>query len=176
MALVAAGGPGDQGHLVGDDEGAVEADAELADQLRRHDALLACGAHGLQESRGPALGDGPDILHDLIIGHADAVIGDLQGPLLLVRGDLDLQFRIVAQQFRFRLGLETELVDGVRGVGDEFPQEDLPVGIERVDDDVHELLDFGLELMGFLLSFHDASRSYDLTYSDDCIRVAGAAL
>ena len=59
-------------------------------------------------------------------------------------------------------GYHDEGLKGNRRVGDEFPQENFPVGIERVDNDVHELLDFGLELMDFLLSFHNAPNLYNL--------------
>jgi hypothetical protein len=46
-----------------------------------------------------------------------------------------------------RHGEVLEFVQGVGGVGDEFPQEDLPVGIEGMDDEVQQLADLGLKLV-----------------------------
>jgi len=46
-----------------------------------------------------------------------------------------LQHRLVGE------GLEADLVERIRGVGDELPQEDLLVGVERVDDEGQQLVD-----------------------------------
>ena len=43
----------------------------------------------------------------------------------------------------------TQLLEGVRGVGDQLADEYLAVGVKGVDDDVEELLYLGLELSGF---------------------------
>ena len=40
-----------------------------------------------------------------------------------------------------------ELVERVGGVGDELAEEDLRVRVERMDDELEELADFGLELL-----------------------------
>ena len=45
-------------------------------------------------------------------------------------------------------GLVTDLVQGVRGVGDQFPQEDFLIRIEGVDDQAHQLLDVRSEGKG----------------------------
>ena len=42
--------------------------------------------------------------------------------------------------------VELDLVDGVGGVADQLAEEDLLVGVERVGDEVEELLQLGLEL------------------------------
>ena len=54
---------------------------------------------------------------------------------------------------------EPELFAGVRGVRDEFTDEDLAVGVERVDDDIENLLDLGLKRMGFGLAHCSVGRS-----------------
>ena len=41
--------------------------------------------------------------------------------------------------------LEAQLVAGVGGVGDQLAQEDLPVAVQRVDHELQQLADFGLE-------------------------------
>lgn len=58
--------------------------------------------------------------------------------LYLVGGDADLQVLRVAQLLGVRDGHEPDLVQGVRGVADELPQEDVLVLVEGVDDDVHQ--------------------------------------
>src|SRR5207248_491707 len=83
---------------------------------------------------------------DGVLRHADAVVRDGQRAVLLVGGDLDLVLRVAFEQFVFGEGLEAEGVDGVAGVADQLAQEDVLVGVERVDDEVQELLQLGLEL------------------------------
>jgi hypothetical protein len=46
-----------------------------------------------------------------------------------------------------RYGQVFELVKGVGGVGDQFPQEDLPVGIKGMDEEVQQTAYFGLKLV-----------------------------
>jgi hypothetical protein len=42
-------------------------------------------------------------------------------------------------------GQVTELIERIRGVGDELAQEDLRMRVERVDDQLEQLIDFGLK-------------------------------
>ena len=44
---------------------------------------------------------------------------------------------------------EAQPVAGIRGVGDQLAQEDLPVAVERVDHELEELAHLGLEAVGF---------------------------
>jgi hypothetical protein len=46
-----------------------------------------------------------------------------------------------------RYGQVLELVQGVGGVGDQFPQEYFPVGIKGMDDEVQQTAYFSLKLM-----------------------------
>ena len=67
--------------------------------------------------------------------HADAGILDGQSVVRLVGNYADAQLRL-----RVELGLVLEtliadLVEGIRGVGDQLAQEHLLVGVEGVDDD-----------------------------------------
>merc|ERR1712227_1117187 len=47
-------------------------------------------------------------------------------------------------------GAVSNLVESIRGVGNELSQEDLLVGVEGVDDQTHQLLDIGVERENFL--------------------------
>ena len=58
---------------VGDDERGIEADAELADQLR---VLLLVAGHAREEFGGARLGNRAEMLDRLLAAHADAVVGN----------------------------------------------------------------------------------------------------
>ena len=58
----------------------------MSDASWRWSPVRAC-----QELPGPGLGDGPDVLDDLLAAHADAVVGDGDRPRLVVVADPDLQ-------------------------------------------------------------------------------------
>ena len=137
------------GHPVGDHEGGVEADAELADQLEI--ALLLLQLR--QEVAGAGVGDGAQVVDQVGPVHADAVVDDGQGPGLAVGQDLDLEFGIVGDQGGIGDRQVAQPVAGVGGVGDQLAQEDLLVGVERVRDDIEQAADFGLKAEGFLCVF-----------------------
>ncbi len=132
-------------HFVGNDEGAVEADAELADQLR---ILLLVAGQLAQEVAGAGLGNRAQVGDGFGAAHANAVVVDGDG----VGGgieDAHAQFAVAFQQRRLGQGLEAQLVGGVGGVGDQLAEEDFLVGVQRVDHQLQQLLDFGLEAKGF---------------------------
>jgi hypothetical protein len=135
--------------LVGDDEGG-EAHAELADQVR---VLLLVAGEVLHEVGGAGLGDGAQVGDDVVAAHADAVVFEGDGGVL-VEAHADFQVGVAFEQLRLGQGFEAQLVGGVGGVGDQLAQEDFLVGIQRVDHEVQQLLHLGLEAQGFLLSFH----------------------
>ena len=44
-------------------------------------------------------------------------------------------------------GEVAQLVERIGGIGDEFAEEDFRVGVERMDDQLEQLVDFSLELL-----------------------------
>ena len=74
QASDSAGAAGLDHHLVGDHEGGIEADAELADQRLR---LLArvLGGKLVEESLGAGPGDGAEARGQVLARHSDAVVG-----------------------------------------------------------------------------------------------------
>gem|GEM_PF-3447075 len=132
---------------VGDHEGGVEADAELADQA--HVRLVAL--HLVDERRGAGARDRSQVLHQVVAVHADAVVDDAQGRGARVGVDDDLEFGVVGQQVALRQRGIAQLVAGVGGVGDQLAQEDLLVAVERVRDDIEQAADFRLEFVAFLM-------------------------
>jgi hypothetical protein len=79
----------------------------------------------------------------------------VEGPGGGVDRQVDLQLRVVGQLGAGDL-LEPALVEGVGGVGDQLAEEDVLVGVERVDHQVEELLHLGLEFVTFGALGHGA--------------------
>jgi hypothetical protein len=128
--------------LVGDDEGRVEAHAELADELR----IGARVARQLaEELSGAGLGDGAEVLGGLVAGHADAVVAHRDGGRLGVEFEFNGEFAIVLVQTVIGQRGEAQLVGGVGGVGDQLAQEDLAVAVQGIDDEIEQLGDLRLE-------------------------------
>ena len=90
--------------------------------------------------------DGAEVALQLLLGHADAVVGDGEGARFLVGGEEDLE--VLAPQLDGVVGegLVGQLVHRVAGVGDQLPQEDLLVGVDGVDHQIQQPLGLGLEL------------------------------
>ena len=138
------GAPGPDGDLIGDHEGRVETDPELADQFGI--VLDLPALQQLDELLGPRVGNGPEGLHRLIPGHADAVVAHRQGAGGRIGDQLDLPVAPLGVDRGVGQRQVAGLVDGVRGVGDQFAQEDLLVRVEGMDHQVEDLVDLGFEL------------------------------
>ncbi len=95
------------------------------------------------------VGDGAQVLDHFVAGHAEAGVADGQVCALVVRGEPDGQFGFRVEHVAIGQHLELQAVQGVGGVGDQLAQEDLAVGVERVDQDMQQLPDFGAETERF---------------------------
>ncbi len=118
--------------LVGHHERGIKADAELADQLGPILGLRFLEA--FQKSTRAGFGDGAEVFDDGGARHADAVVGDRQGPLPFVRTDRDLPLGVPLGDGRVGQRLEAGGVDGIAGIADKLAQEDVLVRIKRMDD------------------------------------------
>src|SRR5262249_59740916 len=87
QGAVAGDGAGDEGDLGGEQEGAEEAETELADEGGR----LLGGVEGeaLAQLAGVTPADGGEVGADLLLGEPVAVVADGEGPALGVAGDVD---------------------------------------------------------------------------------------
>ena len=94
------------------------------------------------------MGDGAQVFNHLFSGHADAGVADGQQALFGVGGDVDHELSVRVQYLTVGEHLEVDARQGVRCVGDQFAQEDFPVGVEGMDQDVEQLASFGLESGG----------------------------
>ena len=119
---------GDHRHSLSHHKGRIEAHAKLADDV--HVGILGKLLLKLQRA---ALGDGTQVFLHLLLGHADAVIGDGEQAVLLV--GLDGNGKVLPAQAHILVGERQvgQLVDGVGGVGDDLPEEDLLICIDRVN-------------------------------------------
>ena len=140
----AARGDGD---LVGDDEARVEPDAELPDELG---VLRAVAGQGFEELPGAGAGDGPEIGRDLLAGHSDAIVANRDGAGIGIERDPDPELAVAFVESIVGQRLEPELVRGVGRIGDQLPEKDLLVAVERVNHEIQQLLDLGLEPVGLL--------------------------
>jgi hypothetical protein len=77
--------------------------------------------------------------------HADAGVGDGEGVVFFVEEEVDAGIEVEGLEGIVDEGEMAELVQSVRGVGDEFAEEDLGVRVEAMDDELEELGDFGLK-------------------------------
>jgi hypothetical protein len=91
------------------------------------------------------------VCNRLFGAHADAVVADGQGLGSRIEEHPDLEIRRVLEEGRVVQGLEAQLVAGIAGVGDQLAQEDFLVGVQRMRDQVQDLLDLGLERQGLLV-------------------------
>ena len=132
--------------LVGDHEGRIEADAELADQRLRF-ALGVLGGELVEKGLGAGAGDGAEARGQVLAAHADPVVGNREGLGVLVERDRDREGRAVGDQLRVGDRLVAQLLAGVGGVGDEFADEDFPVGIDRMDHQMQQARNVGLEAL-----------------------------
>jgi hypothetical protein len=127
--------------LAGDHERGVEAHAELADDV---DVIALRGLFGLLELQAVGMGDGAQVLLQLVGVHADAVVGHRDGAGVLVE-----ETRIFSSSLPSwicgRQALEVQLVLGVGRVRDQLAQEDLAVRVDGVDHQVEQLLALRLE-------------------------------
>ena len=131
---------------VGDEVDGVETDAELSDQ--RH---VAARRHLVQKRGRSGLGDRTEVVHQVVLRHPDASVANREHLALLVSLDANVEIGVFAASQLLLVGErhESNLVQRIRAVRDQFAQENILVRVQRVDDDVHQSRDLGLELKLF---------------------------
>jgi hypothetical protein len=124
------------------------------------DVLGGIAAQLAHETLGAGARDGAEIVGQLAPAHADAVVRNGERVRRLVWRDQDLQQRVIAQKLGLREARVAQPVAGVRCVRDQLAQKDLAMLVERVDDQIENPADFGLErLHGCAHGFLDIPRS-----------------
>ena len=133
---------GHHGDVVRHHERGVEAHAELADDV----GVLGVVAHFLLEAVGAGGGDDAQVVLQVLLVHADAVVGHREKTVILVNLQLDAEILAGHAHRLVRQGLVAQLVTGVAGVGDDLPQENFLVGVDGIDHQIQQALGFRLEL------------------------------
>ncbi len=134
-------GLGDHGDLVGHHEGGVEAHAELADDVDVVAGVL------FFEVQAATLGDGAQIVFQIFGAHADAVIRNGDGAVLLVQAQPDGVVLFFQGYAVVGEGTEIQLVQRIAGVADQLTQKDHLVRINRIDHKIQKLFAFGFKLL-----------------------------
>ena len=142
--VLAGGRPRRHHHPLSHHEHGVETDAELADQPDPALFVLLL-RQLLQEFLRPGVGDGADVVIHLVPRHADAGVANRQRLGIRVDADVDLKLGVEIDDVPIGERPEANLVEGVRRVRHEFAQEHVLVGVERMDEDLQDLLNLGLE-------------------------------
>ena len=130
---------------LGNHEGGIKSDAELADQVG---AVLGFG-EARQKRFCAGARDGAEIVDQLLPVHADAAVDHGKRVGRLVRHDPDVGRRAIGDQIGRGDRLIAQLVAGVRRVRNQFAQENVGFRIDRMHHQVQELGDLGLERLGF---------------------------
>ena len=133
-------------HLVGHHERGIKPDTELTDHVRWRSAVFL---DRFEEGLGAGMSNGSKIFHQLLMRHADSMVGNRERLCLFIGCDVDLQGQIGLMDVLLSRLKMAELLHRVGGIRDQLAQENFLVGVKRVDDQVEELLDFGLERVFF---------------------------
>ena len=139
---------GEDFHAVGEHERRVKPDPELPDQ--RQVGFFVAGKL-LQKLERTAMGDGAQVFDEFIVSQADAGVFDRKNPLILVGNERNFQRGLVAVLLVGEFEIP-HLVQGIGSIRDQFADRDLFVLIQRMRQQMQQLLDFGLkrELLFFV--------------------------
>lgn len=90
--------------------------------------------------------DGTQVLVELVFCHTDTVVAHRNGPGFLVKSQPYGQGIRYVDVFVDKT-FKREFVEGIGSIGDKFTQEDLAIGVDRVDHEVKQLFALSLELL-----------------------------
>ncbi len=97
------------------------------------------------------------MVRQLLARHPEAIILNGEGAGLVIGGDVDFQGQLFVVDGGTGQLMVAQFFERVTGIGDQFPDEDLLVRVERVNDDIQQLPGFRLEGVRFRLRMaHDS--------------------
>ena len=137
------------GHFVGDHEGRIEANAELADQGRRLPSFLVGALRGELLEKSPRAGtcNRAERLDQLLPTHAHTVVGEGQRLLVGIDGQGDREGVPVFDQFGFGERLVTQFFTSVSGVRNQLAHKDVAVRVDGMDHEVQQPRDVGFKTL-----------------------------
>ena len=121
---------------------------ETYTELTNH-ANVSTSSDGFHEGFGSGLSDGSKIVDEIVLSHTNTRVMDGQSVVGSVWDDLNLEVWLSLKLFWFNNTLVADFIEGIRGVRDKLPKEDLFVRVESVDDKGHQLLDVSIECKYF---------------------------
>ena len=135
-------GLGNNFDLLSDEISGVETDTELTNHRN-----ISSAGECLHECLGSRLSDSSEIVDEFLLGHTNTRVPNGECIVGFIRDDSDSEVRLNIELGLLSIsdGDVTDLVEGIRSVGDDFSKEDFLVGVEGIDDKSHQLLDIGLE-------------------------------
>ena len=143
----------DDSHTVGNQVGRVETDTKLTDHVH-----VSTFLDGLHESLGTRTGNGTKIVDQIRASHTNTSISNGQCLVFFVGNDANVEVLGVAQKGLLGIMVSStqtfvlDLVNGIRGVGNQLSKENVLVGVESIDDQVHQFVNVSLEGIDLLLS------------------------
>mmetsp|Transcript_4083 Transcript_4083/g.7835 ORF Transcript_4083/g.7835 Transcript_4083/m.7835 type:complete len:223 (+) Transcript_4083:2154-2822(+) len=105
-------------------------------------------AQRLDEVGGSRPCDGSQVGNQILLRHANTRVADGQRLSIGIVFHLHLQLLRISQQLRLRHTQKSNLIQGIGRVRNKFPQENVLIGVERVDDDIQHFVYFGFVLEG----------------------------
>ncbi len=84
----------------------------------------------------PGMGDGAQVGDHLVGGHADAGIANGECLFVFIGENADSQFDIMIEHLPVGELLEVDACQGIRSVRNQLAQENLALGIQRMDQDI----------------------------------------
>ena len=110
-------------------EGRIKANAELTNQVRTRAFLFFAFLDLVDKGLCSRAGNGSQIFHQLLFAHANAIVGQRQGPGGLVECEGYRQLVIIADQRFISQSFIAQFVEGIGTVRDQLAQEHFPLGI-----------------------------------------------
>ena len=99
----------------------------------------------LHKGSGARLGNRTEVVHHLIPGHADPVVVDDDRLRLTVRFHSNPVVTHTGAQARIADDRKAMLINGVRRIGDELAEKNLPIRVQGVNHEVKQSLRLGLK-------------------------------
>ena len=98
------------------------------------------------------------VLRQFLAAHPNAIVCNRDTPGRLVGGNVDLKGKVPVKDLIFSQLSQTKLLQCIRGIGNQLPNEDFPVGVERMDNDIQQLPNFRMKFSGLSLRLtHDGN-------------------
>ena len=125
-------------------KGRIETNAKLTDDL----VIVLQFVFSLKLER-TAVGDNAQVVLQLLFGHTNSVIGNGQGSCLRIYFQVDGKIGLAHIHAVIRQRTEVELVNCITCIGNQFPQENFLMCINRMNHHVQQTLGFRLKCFLF---------------------------